>query len=263
MRIEFFKFQGAGNDFIMLDNRQGSYADLSLKQVIQLCDRHFGIGSDGLISINSNDNSDFFMDFFNPDGTKSFCGNGARCAVAFFDNLVENKKKTYTFQAIDGFHEASIKVDNLVRLLMNDVQNISMIDKETFEINTGSPHLIKFCEEIDTLNVKDVGSKIRYSEKYKNQGINVNFIEIEGKAKLKIRTYERGVENETLACGTGITAAALAYYFQHKKMDLHKIQLEARGGSLIVEFDFEENSGFKNIYLTGPAEFIFKGEVHV
>ena len=258
MQIPFFKYQGAGNDFIMLDNRSGEFDFLSNEQISRLCDRHFGIGSDGLIKLSVHDKCHFFMDFFNPDATKSFCGNGARCAVAFFVKLT-NKHSTITFEAIDGLHEATIEDNNQIRLKMNDVDSVKQITSSRFELNTGSPHLVLIEQSIGSLDVVSKGAAIRFSEKYGENGINVNFIEEIDPKSFAIRTYERGVENETLACGTGITAAAIAYAFNNKLQGENSIAVAALGGNLSVEFDHLEWGKFRQIYLIGPAQFVFHG----
>ena len=258
MRILFFKYHGAGNDFILLDNRSGEFDFLSNEQISHLCDRHFGIGSDGLIKLSTHEDCHFYMDFYNPDATKSFCGNGARCAVAFFAKLT-NVHSTITFEAIDGQHEASIEDNNQIRLKMNDVESIEQNSSSSFELNTGSPHLVLIEQSIGSLDVVSKGAAIRFSEKYVKNGINVNFIEEINPKSIAIRTYERGVENETLACGTGITAAALSFALKNNLMGIHSVDVRALGGDLSVEFDHIEWGKFRQIYLIGPAQFVFHG----
>jgi diaminopimelate epimerase len=260
-KISFYKYQGAGNDFVLLDNRDGSFSNFSVSQITKLCDRHFGVGSDGLIFINHSENLDFEMDFYNPDGSKSFCGNGARCATAFYSYLVQ-KKGEFRFLAHDGIHSVFFHSEEQIRLKMADVEQVKVLNDNCFELNTGSPHYVHFTTDIGSIDVQSEGSKVRYSEHYKEQGINVNFVEILKSDLIAIRTYERGVENETLACGTGITAAVLSYAKNVKLSGLHRIKVKAKGGDLSVEFQKDEFS-FKNIYLEGPAEFVFKGEVYV
>jgi len=258
VRIPFFKYHGAGNDFILLDNRSGEFDFLSNEQISRLCDRHFGIGSDGLIKLSTHEDCHFYMDFYNPDATKSFCGNGARCAVAFFAKLT-NVHSTITFEAIDGQHEASIEDNNQIRLKMNDVESIEQNSSSSFELNTGSPHLVLIEQSIGSLDVVSKGAAIRFSEKYVGNGINVNFIEEVNSKSIAIRTYERGVENETLACGTGITAAALSIAVKNNLMGVDSVFVSARGGDLSVEFDHIEWGKFRQIYLIGPAQFVFHG----
>ena len=258
MRILFFKYHGAGNDFILLDNRSGEFDFLSTEQISRLCDRHFGIGSDGLIKLSTHEDCHFYMDFYNPDATKSFCGNGARCAVAFFAKLT-NVHSTITFEAIDGQHQASIEDNNQIRLKMNDVESIEQNSSASFELNTGSPHLVLIEESIGSMDVFSKGAAIRFSEKYVENGINVNFIEEVNSKSIAIRTYERGVENETLACGTGITAAVLSFAVKNNLMGVDSVFVSARGGDLSVEFDHFEWGKFRQIYLIGPAQFVFHG----
>ena len=258
MRIPFFKYQGAGNDFILFDNRLGEFDFLSNEQIIRLCDRHFGIGSDGLIKLSAHEDCHFYMDFYNPDATKSFCGNGARCAVAFFAKLT-NVHSTIIFEAIDGLHEAIIEDNDRIRLKMNDIYSIEGNDSDSFELNTGSPHLVLIEQSIGSLDVVSKGAAIRFSDKFKQNGINVNFIEEINQKSIAIRTYERGVENETLACGTGITAAALSIAVKNNLRGIQSVFVSARGGDLSVEFDQFELGKFRQIYLIGPAQFVFHG----
>ena len=260
-QVSFYKYQGAGNDFILVDNRNQQHSNLSLDHIRQFCNRHFGIGSDGFIFINKHEQLDFDMKFHNPDGTQSFCGNGARCAVAFYSFLV-NRIGSFTFKAFDGLHKAVLLDNGMVRLEMNDVSKLIQHSDSSFELNTGSPHLILIEPTIDTINVKQEGAKIRYSEKYKKEGINVNFVQAKEPNKLVIRTYERGVEDETLACGTGITAAALTYAKNVNLSGFQRIQVNALGGELFVDVQVEENR-FSKIVLEGPASFVFKGEMDV
>jgi diaminopimelate epimerase len=262
VRIPFFKYQGAGNDFILLDNRLGEFDFLTNEHIIRLCDRHFGIGSDGLIKLSAHESLHFYMDFYNPDATKSFCGNGARCAVALFCRLTD-LKSLVTFEAIDGSHEAIIEDNNQIRLKMNDLDSIKSNDSYSFELNTGSPHLVLVEKSIDSLDVVSKGAAIRFSDKFKQNGININFIEEIDSKSIAIRTYERGVENETLACGTGITAAALSIAVKNNLMGVDSVFVSARGGDLSVEFDQFELGKFRQIYLIGPAQFVFHGTCYL
>ncbi|TSJ47657.1 diaminopimelate epimerase [Fluviicola chungangensis] len=259
MNLPFEKYQGAGNDFIMIDNRSGEWNKLSVSTVQKLCDRRFGIGADGLILINSIPGFDFEVDYYNSDGSKSFCGNGARCSVAFAHAL-GIAKDTVFFLAIDGAHNAFIK-DNQVFLHMNDVADMDTSAKD-FVLNTGSPHFIHFTENVADFDIVAYGKQIRYSERYKQEGINVNAIHQLDEQSFEIRTYERGVEDETLSCGTGITAAALALGEKNNIKGAFEYQVISRGGSLSVRF-VRTDSGFNNIWLIGPAELVFKGTVDV
>jgi len=255
-KIEFYKYQGTGNDFVVVDNRsQKLYRnDKSIAQ--KLCDRKFGVGSDGLILIENHDEYDFEMIFFNPDGSQSMCGNGSRCAVKFAHYLGIIGDQT-TFLSTDGVHEASIDGD-IVRLSMRDVAQSEINSfPEHFTINTGSPHYVIFASNIKDKNVKEEGASIRYSDEFAANGINVNFVEKQSKNKISVRTYERGVENETLSCGTGVTACAIAHVLHG---GVSPVEIETLGGQLSVEFELENGSA-KNVWLIGPAMNVFKGEI--
>ena len=260
MKIEFHKYQGTGNDFILLDNLEGQYASLTLPHIQFLCDRKFGIGADGLIKINANANSDFEVEYFNSDGSKSFCGNGARCAVAFSETLGFAVSET-RFLAIDGLHTAR-KTGDLIALNMADVKHVQSAEND-FILHTGSPHYVKFVTDLSSENVYTTGREIRYSEQFLKDGINVNLVEIQSDGSLKIATYERGVENETLSCGTGATACALVSSLIHNHTGSNRIKVAVKGGELQVNFINKENAEFSEIQLIGPAVFVFKGEMNV
>lgn len=257
MLIQFEKYQGAGNDFILVDNRNGNYNSLGIDQIVGLCNRHYGIGSDGFIFINDSSISDFEMDFYNPDGSKSFCGNGARCAVAFANTLGIDSL-TQTFQAIDGKHAYSFD-DTSVAIHMGDVKQIECFGADAAFIHTGSPHYMVLSDDLSTENTLTIGRAIRFSESYVAEGVNVNLIRVKSSHEIDISTYERGVEYETLACGTGATACAL---FQAYKNELHQgeISVNAKGGKLAVRFVRNE-SGFEQIWLLGPAVKVFNGQI--
>lgn len=252
----FYKYQGTGNDFIMIDNRSAQI-NWSDEQIIRLCDRHFGIGSDGLILIQHSQEADFEMVFFNPDASKSFCGNGSRCAVAFAHKLkmIGNECR---FVAIDGIHTGKILKNEAVEISVQDVQVIEQIKNDYF-IHTGSPHYIRYTTDLEKINLINEAHLIRYNDRFSEKGTNVNFVQHE-KDHIKVRTYERGVEAETLSCGSGVTACALSFAHQHN--DLNKIKVITRGGELIVHFIQDQNK-FSQISLTGPAQLVFKGEVDV
>lgn len=253
--ISFFKYQGTGNDFVMIDNRENLFPKGDLNLITRLCDRRFGIGADGLILIEEDDNSDFEMVYYNPDSSQSFCGNGSRCAVMFAYQLGMIRNAT-SFRAIDGIHEAFIQKDR-VHLLMHDVKSFEQIG-EDFLIDTGSPHYIKYVTDLDQKDMIKEGQSIRYSERFRKEGVNVNLIEKNDQG-LTIRTYERGVEGETLSCGTGCTAAALAFGLEN---DVEIVPLKARGGDLEVSFQ-RDGQGFKDIYLVGPAKLVFQGNFRI
>lgn len=262
MELIFFKYQGTGNDFVMVDNRSKVLSKNNTNLFRFLCDRKFGIGADGLILLEKGERvkEHFRMVYFNSDGRESsMCGNGGRCIVAFAKQLgiVE---ETAAFEAIDGFHEAVVK-DDVVSLKMADVEGIYRKPSAVF-LDTGSPHHNLFEQDLDNLQVKEIGSKIRYSEEYlSGGGTNVNFVEKKSPSSFRVRTYERGVEDETLSCGTGVTAVALAAYATGRTTET-TVNLETLGGPLAVSFE-PSGKGFKNIWLSGPAKFVFKGSIDV
>lgn len=258
MEIDFYKYQGTGNDFIIIDNRDNKFPKEDNNYIKVLCDRKFGIGADGLMLLEDSISFDFKMIYFNADGNLgSMCGNGGRCIVRFAEFLDIFNKKT-TFEAIGKVYYATID-DDLVSLKMNDVEDIEIHSNHIF-LNTGSPHHVKFTENIDTLNVKNVGGKIRYDSPYFETGTNVNFVEQVDGNTFKVRTYERGVEDETLSCGTGVTAVAIASYAAKKSTE-RIINLQTMGGKLEVSFD-KENNNYQNIVLKGPATFVYKGKIN-
>jgi diaminopimelate epimerase len=259
MILPFVKYQGTGNDFILIDNRSGEWNELSISTIQSVCDRRFGIGADGLIKINTISGFDFEVDYYNSDGSKSFCGNGARCSVAFAHELGITKEAV-SFMAIDGAHEA-LKKEGLVYLKMNDVTQIDTTNPE-YILNTGSPHFIHFTENVADFDIVAYGKQIRYSDKYKQEGINVNAIHQLDANSFEIKTYERGVEDETLSCGTGVTAAALALGEKNQIEGLKEYKVKSQGGNLSVKFT-RVASKFTDIWLIGPAVSVFKGEVNV
>ncbi len=259
MLIEFCKFHGAGNDFILIDNRDPNITKLKTEQIKYLCDRNFGIGADGLMLLKNHEKYDFEMDYFNSDGSRGeMCGNGARCIIAFAKKLGIIKTCT-NFIAGDGTHEAIIDNTGEIKLKMVDVHKIENKSGNYF-VNTGVPHHVIFDNDIAVLNVNKIGREIRYSEEYKIKGTNVNFVQPINNG-IKIRTYERGVENETLACGTGAVASAISYYIKYKP-DSQSINVKVLGGKLKVSF-VENNNKFTKVYLTGPAKFVFEGQIDI
>ena len=259
MQIQFDKYQGAGNDFIVIDNRIGGYDSLSQKNLKLLCNRNKGIGADGIILIQNHQVLDFEMLYFNSDGNlSSMCGNGGRCAVSFAHSLNIIDVNT-DFMAIDGPHKASLVSQREVRLQMQDVTNITK-NENNIIMDTGSPHLVLFLQEIHSIDVKKEGAKIRYSDTFKKEGINVNFITKKSKTIFDIRTYERGVENETLSCGTGAVASAIAMHLLGESNGITKIRLNALGGKLTVDFKVK-GATYKNIFLQGPATYVYSGSL--
>ena len=274
MKIPFIKYQGTGNDFVLIDQREKKYLNDSDTSTLQhLCDRKFGIGADGLMFLEKSDktNVDFEMIYFNADGrTSSMCGNGGRCIVAFAHHLKEIKKNC-VFNAIDGLHEARLSKKNKVELKMSDVTDIE-IGKDYYLLNTGSPHYIVFVEDLKDINIFENGRQIRYSERFHEAGVNVNFVEIKKDGSIEVATYERGVENETLSCGTGVTAAAIACCMnlesktQNDKQTFgssFKTKVITKGGELSVNFVRNGEKNFTNIWLCGPATPVFSGKVKI
>ncbi len=253
----FYKYQGTGNDFVIIDNRQLTFSKNNTKLVKALCDRRFGIGADGLILLENHETMDFKMVYFNSDGNESsMCGNGGRCIVAFakFLGIIQTHAK---FMAIDGDHEAFIK-NTQVKLQMQNVAEINIFDNHVF-LNTGSPHHVQMATDLKQLDVKTAGAKIRYGEPYNTLGTNVNFVTKNSDTDFSVRTYERGVEDETLSCGTGVTAVALAMY-AIGETEKNLITLETEGGKLQVSFE-NKGSEYQNIWLIGPTIQVFKGEI--
>jgi diaminopimelate epimerase len=251
--MEFYKYQGTGNDFVMIDNRELNFND-TLDNIAALCHRRYGIGADGLILIENQEGFDFKMRYFNADGAEgSMCGNGGRCAVKFASDLGIFTGETH-FLAVDGEHHSKIENGN-VYLHMIDVDNFTE-EKEGYFLNTGSPHLIIFNEDVDQLDVKSIGSSIRYSEYWKQRGgTNVNFVQVIDENTIKVRTYERGVEDETYSCGTGVTAAAI---ISHLKRDTsNRLAVKTLGGTLHVSL--ESGTKISEIILSGPAKRVFIG----
>lgn len=260
MNIKFFKYQGTGNDFIMVDDRISLFPIGDNTQFIEkLCHRRFGIGADGLILLQKHESADFYMKYYNSDGRESsMCGNGGRCIAQFAKDLNVVGDKA-TFYAVDGYHEADYQ-NNIVSLLMKDVDSIQKRSNDEFVLNTGSPHYVVFIDtDIDGLDIVSMAKKIRYNDEFAKDGINVNFVNIVSENELAVRTYERGVEDETYSCGTGVTASVLAY--SHRNSISGKpISVQTLGGSLSVKFTPHEQA-FKKVYLQGPAIRVFEGDL--
>lgn len=251
----FFKYQGTGNDFILIDDRSNTFPKENISLIKRLCNRRFGIGSDGLILLQNSSSSDFRMVYFNADGNLgSLCGNGARCTVAFAKHLECISDKT-TFEASDGLHYARIE-SGIISLKMHDIYDIENFKTHSF-LDTGSPHHVQIVNDLKRYNVYENGKRIREGKPYYEAGSNVNFVEQISENKFAIRTYERGVENETLSCGTGATAVAVAMHF-NKKTTANQVVIEVEGGILEIEFE-PTVRGYQNIFLSGPAEQVYSG----
>jgi diaminopimelate epimerase len=261
LKIQFYKYQAAGNDFVLIDNRTFKIS-LSKEQIAKICHRRFGVGADGVILIDTDQRTNFSITYINPDGSQSLCGNGCRTAVDLATNLgMTNASKPdmqgkISFNAYDGIHEAEILSDGQIKIQMNGVNAIEEVF-DGYSMDTGSPHYVKFVSDLDEYPVFDEGRKIRY-DKHFQKGTNANYIEAKGKNTIALRTYERGVEEETMACGTGATASALA---ASKNGYSSPVTVLTRGGVLTVDFKVSPVGGYYDIYLTGPAQLVFEGEL--
>ena len=256
MTVEFYKYHGTGNDFVLIDNRSLFFDKNNTELISKICSRHFGVGADGLILLENDNLYDFKMIYFNSDGKQtSMCGNGGRCIISFAKklNIIDDKAN---FMAIDGLHEGIIN-DNIIKIKMNTVSEIQNINTG-FLLDTGSPHFVKFCDSIDNINVFEFGRELRNNKEISEDGVNINFTEVIDNSSIKVRTYERGVENETLSCGTGVIASALSAY-KKGLVDTNRIKINTLGGELFVSFEF--NNIYKNIWLEGPAIEVYKGQI--
>lgn len=259
MKTKFYKYQGAGNDFILIDHTHSILENTDKQHIEHLCHRRFGVGADGLMFVTKHKDYDFEMHYFNADGKLgSMCGNGGRCIVAFAKQLGIIDRET-NFLAVDGPHYARISENGeWVDLQMIDVSSIDR-DEEAYVLNTGSPHYVAIQNNLKDFDVFNEGKNIRYNQTYSEKGINVNFVEDRGD-HLFVRTYERGVEDETYACGTGVTAVAMAMA-KHKNQNGHiKTDIKVLGGDIKIEFDYD-GLNFTNVFLCGPAKLVFEGEV--
>ncbi|MFN8310285.1 MAG: diaminopimelate epimerase [Chitinophagales bacterium] len=254
---KFYKYQGTGNDFIIADNRNGEWQAMDSNQIAALCDRRFGIGADGLMLLENAEGYDFRMVYFNSDGNQStMCGNGGRCLVSFAEYL-KIVQKHCRFIAVDGPHQAEIP-GPLVNLQMQDVKLVEKWNAD-YVLNTGSPHYVRFVQHVRNTDVYAEGRRLRYSAAFEKNGINVNFVEELTPGKIYVRTYERGVEDETRSCGTGVVAAAIAYFLK-SGFSKNEIEIETPGGQLRVWFQYT-NGTFTNVWLSGPAVKVFEGWV--
>lgn len=257
MKIPFKKYQGTGNDFVIISGMEKSI-QLTNTQIHHICDRRFGVGADGLIILQPAKDYDYEVVYYNSDGSQSFCGNGTRCAVHFAHQLGLFQNNT-RFLAIDGAHEASIAEDE-VALKMNDVDSWEVIN-EDYELNTGSPHFVRFVPDLDSEDITETGKNVRYSDRYRNEGINVNLVSVND-VGLKMLTYERGVEAETFSCGTGATAVVIAAFLKNNHKGTFEQEVRVKGGVLSVSGNIEECK-VSRIYLKGPATFVFDGSIEI
>ena len=256
MNLSFYKYQAAGNDFVLIDNRDGDIS-LTADQIAHLCDRRFGVGADGVIMVGRDSEADYHVTYFNPDGTQSLCGNGCRSAVDLAHRLGLADAHS-VFNAYDVKHVADRLTDGRIRIQMNDVNKIEKA-LDGYYLDTGSPHFVRFVDSLEDYPVFEEGRQIRYNPVFPI-GANANFIQRIDDHTLSLRTYERGVEQETLASGTGATASALAASLIGYKSP---ITLKARGGDLMIDFIRHSDSHFTDIYLTGPARLVYKGVIEI
>ncbi|MEX2380365.1 MAG: diaminopimelate epimerase [Vicingaceae bacterium] len=253
MEINFSKYQGTGNDFVLIDGTKET-VKFSASEIQTICERRFGIGADGLIIIRNHADSDFEMDYYNADGSQSFCGNGSRCAQAYAKTLglIEDQS---TFLAIDGIHKGRSVGDDFATQ-MGEVKEVQQLGDDYF-VQTGSPHYIRYVEDVDAVDVYNEGRQIRYSDAYRDKGTNVNFVS-EQDGFLRVRTYERGVEGETFSCGTGVTAVAISFLYKNR-LDSKQVKILTRGGELRIALNKVSDREYNDIWLVGPAVEVFKG----
>lgn len=260
MTVQFFKYQATGNDFVIIDNRKNVYS-FSQEQIAHICDRRFGVGADGLMLIESDPSHDFNLRYYNSDGSQSLCGNGSRAAVAFASALGMVNGRS-VFNAFDGSHDAELLPEGIIRLKMNGVKEFRKLGEDFF-IHTGSPHYVRFVTGLEHYPVVAEGRRIRYADAFAPGGTNVNFVELLGENEIFVRTYERGVEDETLSCGTGVTAAALA---ASTAGYISPVRIRTAGGALSVEFEKTKPGQtylFDPVFLIGPAKMVYRGELEL
>ncbi len=262
MIVQFSKYHGAGNDFVMIDGRNQDISLFEHNLIKNMCDRRFGIGGDGLIILRESALLDFRMQYFNADGYESsMCGNGGRCIAAFACDLGIIRMET-RFEGIDGDHEATLMPNGEIRLKLKDVDGVRWIE-DGYLVDTGSPHFIKYVSQLEDLNVDKEGREIRNQARFGSKGVNVNFVQTtRGSNKISVRTYERGVEAETYSCGTGVTAAAICSYF-HFKSDIFSYHVHTLGGNLNVSFKAQHHTHFTDVFLTGPAVRVYEGSIEI
>jgi diaminopimelate epimerase len=262
MLVQFSKYHGTGNDFLMVDGREQDTSIFDTKVIKRLCDRRFGIGGDGLIILEESKHFDFTMRYFNADGREgTMCGNGGRCITVFARALGICGAQT-TFEGIDGVHEASILSNGEIRLKLIDVGGIDRLE-DGYLLDTGSPHFVNFVSKLEQIEVDREGAEIRHQLRFGKGGVNVNFVELgSGADEITVRTFERGVEGETWSCGTGVAAAAISAFF-HSGTDNLSYEVLTRGGKLNVSFKSSANQHFTEIYLTGPASHVYDGTIDI
>ncbi len=262
MIVQFSKYHGTGNDFIMIDGRNQETSVLDHEAIRTMCSRRFGIGADGLIILEESATVDFRMRYFNADGHEStMCGNGGRCITAFARELGIIGLDT-RFEGIDGIHTATVLPNREIRLKLNDVNGIRWTG-DGYVIDTGSPHYVKYVSRVNEMDVEHEGRELRNHPRFGKDGVNVNFVEVDRNSnKINVRTYERGVEGETYSCGTGVTAAAICSYF-HFKTNILSYHVKTLGGNLNVAFKAQHLTRFSDIYLTGPVSKVYEGSIEI
>ena len=270
MLLHFYKMNGAGNDFVVVDNRDLSL-NLTKDQIELLCDRHRGVGADGLLAVEPAENgADFKFRYYNADGGEAeMCGNGARCFGRFTSALLEESADSVSFETIAGTLSADIVEDN-IRIAMSDPidlkldtgAKVSGLDSTLHFLNTGVPHVVAFVDDLAGTDVVKHGAAIRYHEAFAPKGTNANFASAHAPDHIAIRTYERGVEDETLACGTGMVACALLHHLRTGAPSPIKVDVKG-GDTLEIGFEKDGDEAFKNVTLTGPADFVFEGDIEI
>jgi diaminopimelate epimerase len=262
VKVHFSKYHGTGNDFVVIDGRKQDTSAFDADLIGQICDRRFGIGGDGLIILLESKRADFRMIYYNSDGHEgTMCGNGGRCITAFASRL-RIISMDATLEGIDGLHSATILPNEEIRLRLRDVEGIRWME-DGYLLDTGSPHFVKFVSQLELIDVASEGSEIRNQRRFGKHGVNVNFVERSGDLnRISVRTFERGVENETLSCGTGVAAAAICSYF-HYKSDILSYHISTPGGNLNVSFRSQYHNQFSDIYLTGPAAHVYDGSIEI
>lgn len=262
MKVQFSKYHGTGNDFVVIDGREQDTSGFDPDLIGQICDRRLGIGGDGLIILRESERADFRMLYYNSDGYEgTMCGNGGRCITAFASRLGIISMDA-TFEGIDGLHSATILPNEEIRLRLRDVEGIRWME-DGYLLDTGSPHFVKFVSQLELIDVAAEGREIRNQQRFGKHGVNVNFVERSGGPnRISVRTFERGVENETHSCGTGVAAAAICSYF-HYKSDILSYHVGTPGGNLNVSFRSQYHNQFSDIYLTGPAAHVYDGSIEI
>lgn len=260
MQVKFSKYHGAGNDFIMIDGRTLS-RQLMEDEIAFLCHRHFGVGADGLIIVDPDSNQDFIMRFHNADGSSgAMCSNGSRCAIKFASRIgYEFDRAKFSCCGIP--YVGKIYSRHLIGTSFPD-QVSCTVHESGYHLNNGAPHFVIFVDRLTSVNPREVGRNWRYHQDFMPTGVNVNFIEVLDENELEIVTYERGVEDLTLACGTGALASAMAYVQKENKSGSQELSLESDGGTLTVKLN-RTTTGYSNIEVLGPAEEVFSTTVAV